>query len=43
MRTIKLSPVVYELLLEKSKKEKYKSVELYLDKLARSREIKIIF
>ncbi len=41
MKTIKLSPVVYELLLEKSKKDKLKSVEEYLDKLARCNDIKI--
>ena len=36
MKTIKIPAVVFELLLEKAKKKKYKSVEQYLD--AHSRE-----
>jgi len=39
MKTLRLSPVVYELLLEKSKKQRSKSVEDYLDTLARSKEV----
>ena len=37
MKTIKIPAVVYELLLEKAKKKRYKSVEQYLD--AHSREV----
>lgn len=35
MKTIKVPTVVYELLLEKSKKYRFRSVEQYLDALAR--------
>ena len=36
MKTIKIPPAVYELLLEKAKKTRHKTVEQYLD--AHSRE-----
>ena len=36
MKTIRIPVVVYELLLEKSKKSKFRSLEDYLDALARS-------
>ncbi len=39
MKSIKVPAVVYELLLEKSKKSKFKSVEDYLNALARSNTI----
>jgi len=35
MKTIKLSPATYELLLEKAKKKKFRSVEQFLDAVAR--------
>ncbi len=39
MKTIRLPVVVYELLLEKSKKSKFRSLEDYLDALARSKDV----
>ena len=38
MKTIKIPAVVYELLLEKAKKKKYKSVEQYLAAHSRERD-----
>jgi len=35
MRNIKVPPVVYELLLERAKKHRFRSVEQYLDALSR--------
>jgi len=35
VKNIKVSAVVYELLLEMAKKKKFRSVELFLDALAR--------
>ena len=35
MRSIKLPPAVYELLLERAKKYRFRSVEQYLDALSR--------
>ena len=39
MKTIRIPVVVYELLLEKSKKNKFRSLEDYLDALARSKDV----
>jgi len=39
MKTIRIPVVVYELLLEKSKKSKFRSLEDYLDALARSKDV----
>ena len=39
MKTIKVPTVVYELLLEKARKNRFRSVEQYLDALSRG-EIK---
>tara|TARA_X000000368_G_C22760676_1_gene592586 strand:+ start:107 stop:226 length:120 start_codon:yes stop_codon:yes gene_type:complete len=38
MKTIKIPPVVYELLLEKAKKKRYKTVEQYLDAHSRDKD-----
>ena len=41
MKTLKVPVVVYELLFEKSKKSKFRSVEDYLNAIARSKDIVI--
>jgi len=35
MKTIRMKPVVYELLLEKAKARKFRTIEQYLEALAR--------
>ena len=37
MKTIKVSAVVYELLLEMAKEKRFRTVELFLDSLARGK------
>ena len=37
MRNIRITPVVYELLFEQAKQKRYKTVEDYLDGIARGK------